>query len=100
MPDSPVAKVIEHLRRTVGPSAEGGATDGEMLQRFIDHREDAAFAALVRRHAPMVWGVCRRLLGHIQDAEDAFQATFLILVRKAGSVVPRAAVGAWLHGVA
>jgi RNA polymerase sigma factor (sigma-70 family) len=95
-----VAKVIEHLRGTVGPSGDAGSTDGEILQRFLDQHDDIAFAVLVHRHAPMVWGVCRRLLGHVQDAEDAFQATFLILVRKAASVVPRQAVGGWLHGVA
>jgi RNA polymerase sigma factor (sigma-70 family) len=75
-------------------------TDGQLLERYVRAREEAAFAALVRRHGPMVWGVCRRvLLGH-QDAEDAFQATFLVLVRKAASIVPREMVANWLYGVA
>jgi RNA polymerase sigma factor (sigma-70 family) len=100
MSNNTTARVIEHLRDSVGLSGEAGPTDGELLRRFIDHRDATAFASLVNRHASMVWGVCRRLLGHVQDAEDAFQATFLVLVRKAASVVPRSAVGAWLHGVA
>src|SRR5947208_14140445 len=100
MPKSPVARVIDHLRSTLLPPGEDSATDGKLLQCFLNQRNDAAFAALVRRHGPMVWGVCRRIVGHEQDAEDAFQATFLILARKAASVVPRQAVGAWLHGVA
>jgi DNA-directed RNA polymerase specialized sigma24 family protein len=81
---------------------EGGAglTDGQLLEWFLARREESAFAALVRRHGPMVLGVCRRVLRHAQDAEDAFQATFLVLVRKAASVVPREAVGNWLYGVA
>src|SRR5262249_40853037 len=66
---------------------------------FLERRDEAALAALVKRHGPMVWGVCRRLLSH-HDAEDAFQATFLVLVRKAASVVPRRMVGNWLYGVA
>jgi RNA polymerase sigma factor (sigma-70 family) len=100
MPKSPAARVIDHLRSTVMPPEEGGATDGQLLQCYLNERNDAAFAALVRRHGPMVWGVCRRVVGHEQDAEDAFQATFLVLARKAASVVPRQAVGGWLHGVA
>lgn len=90
--------LIEHLRRAVLRDG-AGLGDGELLGSFIEHHEEAALAALARRHGPMVWGVCRRLLTH-HDAEDAFQATFLVLVRKAASIVPRAMVGNWLYGVA
>jgi RNA polymerase sigma factor (sigma-70 family) len=75
-------------------------TDGQLLEDYISRRDEVAFAALVQRHAPMVWGVCRRVLRHTHDAEDAFQATFLVLVRRAASIVPREMVVNWLHGVA
>src|SRR3954463_12032981 len=94
MPTSPVRTLIDHVRRAVPP--EG---DGELLGRFVDRRDERALAALVDRHGPMVWGVCRRLLSH-HDAEDAFQATFVVLVRKADAVRPREMVGNWLYGVA
>src|SRR5438552_7643529 len=89
--------VIEHIRRVVGDGA--GLRDGELLGRYVDRRDEAALAALVNRHGPMVWGVCRRHLSH-HDAEDAFQATFIVLVRKAASIAQREAVGNWLYGVA
>src|SRR5207248_3642773 len=63
---------------------------GQLLDQFIEHQDEFAFAALVQRHSPMVWGVCRRIVAHHQDAEDAFQATFLVLARKATSIRPRA----------
>src|SRR5262249_22194356 len=74
--------------------------DWELLQRFASRHEEAAFEELLERHGPMVLGVCRRVLRHSHDAEDAFQATFLALARKAGSIRKRASVGCWLYGVA
>ena len=95
-----VARVIQFLRDHVACAELGAVTDAELLQRFIAHRDDAAFAVLVRRHGALVWGVCQRALRHDQDAEDAFQATFLVLIRKAASIRPPSLVGNWLYGVA
>jgi RNA polymerase sigma factor (sigma-70 family) len=92
--------VLRHLRRMALMQAGDRATDVHLLQSFLDRRDEAAFEGLLRRHGPMVLGVCRRVLGHIHDAEDAFQATFLVLARKADSVRPREMVGPWLYGVA
>jgi RNA polymerase sigma factor (sigma-70 family) len=94
----PTRSVIDFLRRAALPD-RAGQSDSELLGSFLERHDEAALAALVKRHGPMVWGVCRRLLSH-HDAEDAFQATFLVLVRKAASIVPREMVGNWLHGVA
>src|SRR5262245_35333419 len=90
--------VIQQFLADLGPDRDG-MTDGELLARFVRSRDEDALAALVRRHASMVWGVCCRLLYKHQDAEDAFQATFLVLVKKAAAV-PRRAVANWLYGVA
>src|SRR6516165_9209275 len=91
--------IVRYLRRFLSDQREAD-TDGYLLTRFIEHRDESAFDALVRRHGSMVLGVCHRILGNEHDAEDAFQATFLVLVRKAASVVPRDYVGNWLYGVA
>jgi RNA polymerase sigma factor (sigma-70 family) len=100
MPTNRVSKVVQDLRRAAFLRAGAGLTDGELLECFISRHEEAAVEELVRRHGPMVWGVCRRILRNYHDAEDAFQATFLVLVRKAASIVPRDMVANWLYGVA
>jgi RNA polymerase sigma factor (sigma-70 family) len=100
MTTGPMAELIQQLRRTVHLQDGAGLTDGQLLEAYISRRDEAALAALVQRHASMVWGVCRRVLGNYHDAEDAFQATFLVLVRKATSIRPREMVANWLYGVA
>jgi RNA polymerase sigma factor (sigma-70 family) len=100
MASSHLSEVVQHLRRAVLPGEGAGRTDGQLLECFLNQRDTAALAALVRRHGPMVWGVCRRLLRSHHDAEDAFQATFLILVRKAASIRSHELVANWLYGVA
>jgi RNA polymerase sigma-70 factor (ECF subfamily) len=97
---SPLTKVIEHLRGVLGRQESDGLSDGGLLGRFVEYADAAAFEALVRRHGGMVLGVCRRVLHDSHDAEDAFQATFLVLVRRASAVRPREMVGSWLYGVA
>jgi RNA polymerase sigma factor (sigma-70 family) len=89
---------VEHLRAVLHERPL--LTDAELLERFASLREEAALATLVRRHAAMVWGVCGRLLQNHHDVEDAFQATFLVLVRKAALIRPRDKVANWLYGVA
>ena len=78
----------------------GLLSDGQLLDRFVERREASTFEAIVERYGPLVWGVCRRILRDHHDAEDAFQATFLVLARKAASVLPREKLGNWLYGVA
>jgi RNA polymerase sigma factor (sigma-70 family) len=94
-----VNRLTEHLYKFVVHSG-AGSTDGQLLDSFIRHKDKAVLAALVRRHGPMVWGVCSRMLRSHHDAEDAFQATFLLLVQKAATLPNREMVGNWLYGVA
>src|ERR1700720_1313627 len=91
--------MLDHIHR-MAAAAPDDCPDAQLLERFARRREEAAFAALVRRHGPMVLGVCRRVLRNQQDAEDAFQAAFLFLVRKAAAIKQRELLGNWLYGVA
>jgi RNA polymerase sigma factor (sigma-70 family) len=91
--------IFDFIRKAVR-SDGAGLTDGQLLRSYLDQRDEAAFATLVRRHGPMVLGACRRVLGHVQDAEDAFQATFIVLARKGRRVADQQTIGGWLHGVA
>jgi RNA polymerase sigma factor (sigma-70 family) len=89
------------IRRTLLRLGNGASwTDRELLGRYVAAHDQAAFAQLVRRHGPMVLGVCQRVLHHAQDAEDAFQATFVVLSRKAAMVSPPELLANWLYGVA
>jgi RNA polymerase sigma factor (sigma-70 family) len=100
MPTGTLNKIVRHLHRAALRGGAGDVADGCLLEAFVLERDEAAFAALLRRHGPMVLGTCRRVLGCPHDADDAFQATFLVLARKAASVVPRERIGPWLYGVA
>jgi RNA polymerase sigma factor (sigma-70 family) len=91
---------LQHLRKMVLRADAAGLTDGQLLRELVVQRDPAAFEVLVGRHGPMVLGVCRRILRDTHDADDAFQATFLVLARKAASVSPPEKVGSWLYGVA
>src|SRR5690349_6141197 len=91
--------LLAYLRR-LGSVATLGDSDAHLLERFALERDEAAFASLLGRHGPLVWGVCRRVLIEEQAAEDAFQATFLVLVRKAHAVSKKASIRSWLYGVA
>jgi RNA polymerase sigma factor (sigma-70 family) len=92
--------LVDQLRQAAVLAGGSDSLDGDLLGAVIDHRDEAAFEAIVNRHGPMVLGVCQRVLQNHHDAEDAFQATFLVLARKAASVKPRSMLGNWLHGVA
>jgi RNA polymerase sigma factor (sigma-70 family) len=100
MSAAPLHAAVRHLRRLVRADGADGLSDGQLLERFVTARDEAAFEVLVWRHGPMVLGICRRMLRDAHQAEDAFQATFLVLVRKAASIGKRESVGSWLHKVA
>jgi RNA polymerase sigma factor (sigma-70 family) len=92
--------VVARARRLTLPPAGQGRPDGELLADFLEGNDQPAFEAIVRRHGPMVLGLCRRVLGNAEDAEDAFQATFLVLARRAGAIRKRGSLASWLYGVA
>jgi RNA polymerase sigma factor (sigma-70 family) len=99
MANQQLASLVYQLRRSARHE-ENAESDGHLLGRFLAQKDHLAFATLLERHGPMVLGVCQRVLDHTHDAEDAFQATFLILARKASSIQRHPSVGSWLHGVA
>src|SRR5947207_15778971 len=100
MAKATLGNVLRSLCRVCEVPGSQDLGDGELLRRFSTRREEAAFALLVQRHGPMVLGVCRRLLGDWHSAEDAFQATFLVLARRAASIWCKGSLGTWLYGVA
>jgi TIGR03009 family protein len=100
MPEIELSALMGHIRGLVGAGDTGNVTDRDLLGRFARRRDEPAFGALVRRHGPMVLATCRRVLRHEHDAEDTFQAVFLVLARKAGAIRWRRSVSAWLHEVA
>ena len=100
MKNSGMHAAIRELGTLFNEGAVGMLSDGQLLDRFVERRDASAFEAIVERYGPLVWGVCRRVLRDHHDAEDAFQATFLVLARKAASVMPREKLGNWLYGVA
>jgi RNA polymerase sigma factor (sigma-70 family) len=95
-----LTKVVRKLRAVLAARETAGLTDADLWRRYVRERDDSAFETLVRKHGPMVLGVCRRVLRNEDDAEDAFQATFLVLVRKAASLRSPRTLANWLHGVA
>ena len=98
MLSTPVNPILRHVRTFFGPAA--ALPDGELLRRYLAGRDETAFAALVSRHGPMVLSVCETVLRHRQDAEDAFQAAFLVLARRADAIRRHDSLASWLHGVA
>src|SRR5262245_21126128 len=100
MSNGQLATVVRHIHKIAHTRSADDLADGQLLERFSNTQEEDAFATLVRRHGPMVLGVCRRVLRDGHAAEDAFQATFLVLLRRARSLDRRGSVGGWLYTVA
>src|SRR5271165_4048492 len=95
-----LGSMLQHLKLLVGSPEAGDTLDCQLLARFAQDHDEAAFTALVRRHGPMVLGVSRRILGDASTADDVFQATFLVLVRKAATLQLRGSLAGWLYTVA
>jgi RNA polymerase sigma factor (sigma-70 family) len=100
MADTPLAPVVRHIRKLARGSSTNERTDAGLLEQFLRRGDQDAFAALVRRHGRLVWRVCSRVLGQVHTAEEAYQATFLVLARRAAKVRKPAALASWLYSVA
>src|SRR5271156_6481836 len=100
MPASHLTVLIDRLRNSVGAPQSAGLSDAALLDRYVRTDDQAAFEVLVWRHGPLVWKVCKRIVRHEQDAQDAFQATFLVLAQKAASIMRRPVLAGWLYRVA
>src|SRR5262249_31844580 len=100
MADGGLGSFLRHLRQCAGPRPAGSDGDADLLNRFVRTGDEVAFGCLVRRHGPLVLGACRRVLRDAHDAEDAFQATFLVLARRAPALQNPQALGTWLYAVA
>src|SRR5215467_8631414 len=100
MADTSLAPVVRHIHKLAGLPEAPDASDALLLERFVGRRDEAAFAALMRRHGPLVWRVCQGVLRQTQHAEEAYQATFLVLARQAAKVRKPAALASWLYAVA
>jgi RNA polymerase sigma factor (sigma-70 family) len=100
MPKAAPTAFVRQIHRLLGEHQARLQTDAELLARFVEHDDEVAFTELVRRHGPLVLGVCKRALGNVTDAEDVFQATFLLLARRAGSIRKSKSVASWLFGSA
>ena len=100
MAASHAGAILDHIRSFAETHAVRSLSDGQLLERFTVQRDGEAFASLMRRHGRLVWTVCRHILPSEHDAEDAFQAAFLVLARRAASIRKTEAVAEWLHGVA
>jgi RNA polymerase sigma factor (sigma-70 family) len=100
MAQGQLGSLLQHIRRLIGAAPAEQTPDALLLEQFRLHRDETAFTTLVQRHGPLVLGVCRRMLRDAHEAEDAFQATFLVLARKAGAIRKPEALSSWLHGVA
>jgi RNA polymerase sigma factor (sigma-70 family) len=100
MASGQLGSVVEYLRKIAASDDVGGTPDAQLLERFVRQRDELAYEALMRRHGPMVLGICGRILRDAHDAEDAFQATFLVFARKAPSINQRRSLGGWLYRIA
>src|SRR5262249_55554990 len=100
MTKSAASPILHLIRRAVEDQRLKELPDQELLRRFSSARDEAAFSTLLRRHGQMVLDICRSMLANAEDAEDAFQATFLVLAQRAGAIRKKSSVGSWLHGVA